>query len=701
MPPPQEPEPCKIESWIEFFQSQSLRSRPGRNYVQDIHALVNIFPERRSLEVDYDDINYFDMELADKLLKNPDEEFQAAEAAIFRLCPADARSAIHFRPFNLPTQTNIYNMETKIGKLVSVEVTVSTVRQKYLLLKVGLFKCSRCGYETVLFQDYPNFTEPIVCGNESCGRAASATTFILIREKSEFIEAEDMTIEDPWDTIKADQPFEMECLATDDLCQKVVAGQRVILNAIVRANQRNVQGKKSVRYIPYLDIVSIENLDERYDLIDISPEDEQRILQLAQLGDIRTRIRNSIAPFIYGLPQIKDGIALQMFGGVEKSTPGHRQRGDIHILLIGDPGTGKSEILKWVAKASPKGHMTSGKNASQAGLTATAENVNDQGWKLTAGFLPKCDRGLAAIDEFNRMRDSDRESIHEAMEQGTLSITKAGINAVLNCRCAILAAANPTDDRWRNDQPPIQQIDVPPALRSRFALINIIEDKIDAIMDRNLANFILSNSSDLATTEGVDADVAQQRVQPPVSMELLKKYIAYARQRYNPRLPEPCRKLIADFYVAERGKCLSEDAPFQRVALTARQIEDLQRLSEAAARMRLCNEVSTEDVDWAFRLYTGYLEKMAKDPRTGMIDIDMIYSGTTTRTKNSLAQVLEISRIEQANFEDGVPLIAVKDKAQVYNLSPKEVDDAIDVLVDKGEVYLTGFGNERVKVTRR
>jgi replicative DNA helicase Mcm len=335
---------------------------------------------------------------------------------------------------------------------------------------------------------------------------------------------------------------------------------------------------------------------------------------------------NSIAPSIYGMEVVKRSLALQLFGGVARLNPdGTRNRGDLHILLMGDPGVAKSQLLNYMADISPRGRFTSGQSASAAGLTAAAvqDAAADGRWTLEAGALVLADLGLAAIDEFDKMNEGDRSSMHEAMEQQKISISKAGINASLRTRCAVLAAANPKSGRFEpvSEVPFTAQINLAPPLVSRFDIIWLLTDDPEMERDAQIAQHIIDNRllgvSELLVNEGTAPDPTKIAAESGVktskehgevlSRDLIRKYVAYAKRSIHPSLELEAREKIVNFYVETR-KQIGDFS--DTVAITARSLEALARLAEASARIRLSQVATIEDAERAIRLTRTWREDL-------------------------------------------------------------------------------------------
>ncbi|MGB2825190.1 MAG: minichromosome maintenance protein MCM, partial [Thermoplasmata archaeon] len=385
---------------------------------------------------------------------------------------------------------------------------------------------------------------------------------------------------------------------------------------------------------------------------------------------------------------------LQLFGGVTKlMDDGTRIRGDIHIAMIGDPGTAKSQILRYMATLAPRGIYTSGKASSAAGLTAAAvkDEFGEGRWTLEAGALVLADKGLACIDELDKMNDQDRSSIHESLEQGTISVAKAGITATLQSRCAVLGAANPKYGRFDENRNIAEQIDLPPALLSRFDAIFTLTDRPDAEYDRNVAVHILKGHrrgeiklhESPETIPGMDVSQIMSDTEiflPAMDIEFLRKYVAFSK-RLIPVMADDAMKTLESYYVNIRKLGEGEESS---VPITARQLEALIRLSEASARARLNPIVTAEDAERAIKIVEYYLNKVASEG--GRRDIDIIATGTS---KSQREQIYVLRSLVQqlADERRGVSLEELIQKAASENISEERVRALVKRLSDAGEVY--------------
>jgi replicative DNA helicase Mcm len=390
---------------------------------------------------------------------------------------------------------------------------------------------------------------------------------------------------------------------------------------------------------------------------------------------------------------------LQLFSGVTKHLPDDsRIRGDLHMLLIGDPGTGKSQMISYVQNIAPRSVYTSGKGSSAAGLTAAAvrDDFGDgQQWTLEAGALVLADNGVAAVDELDKMADDDRSAMHEALEQQKISISKAGINATLKARCSLLGAANPKYGRFDQYEPIGEQIDLEPALISRFDLIFTVTDSPDPDEDAALAEHILqtnyagelnTQNQQLANANYTEEEIASQtnEVAPAIEPELLRKYIAYARRTCFPTMTAEAKQSIEDFYVDLRSKGADEDAP---VPVTARQLEAIVRLAEASARLRLSDTVEQEDADRVISIVQSCLQDIGVDPETGEFDADVVETGQSKTQRDRVKNVKSLIGEIEDEFDEGAPVEEVLDRAEEIGMDAEKAEHEIEKLKEKGELY--------------
>ena len=356
----------------------------------------------------------------------------------------------------------------------------------------------------------------------------------------------------------------------------------------------------------YIRVVGIQSEVNRdgvnttgFALPNISNEDEEKIINMSKDPMIFEKISRSIASAIYGHPDIKKAIACLLFGGSPKRLPdGMRLRGDINVLLLGDPSTAKSQFLKFVERVAPISVYTSGKGSSAAGLTASVLKDASGEFQLEGGAMVLADGGVVCIDEFDKMRPQDRVAIHEAMEQQTISIAKAGITTTLNTRTSVLAAANPVFGRYDDLKHAAEQIEFQSSILSRFDCIFIVRDIREENADKQIASHIV-NLHTFGKSQFNDDSNAD------ISLDDLRKYITYAKMKIFPRITEEAGHLLQDLYVSDRK--LSKEQKISKkstgIPITVRQLEAIIRLSESIARIHLQSVVKTQHVEEAHRLF--------------------------------------------------------------------------------------------------
>nr|WP_245526736.1 LAGLIDADG family homing endonuclease [Methanothermus fervidus] len=389
-----------IKKFEEFF---SLK------YKDEVYEVLENYPDEKSIVVDYVDLEMFNIDLADYLIEKPEECMSCAEEAIKQLDPSGKNPEIHVRFKNVFPQVNLRDLKSEhIGKLVCVEGIVRKTEEVRPRIAEGTFVCEKCYSVKKVPQEFNKITKPARC--EECG----SRSFRLEKENSKFVDTQTLKIQEPLEQLAGgEQPRQITLVLEDDLVDIVSPGDVVRITGILKTMHKGRNRFKNFIYGNY-----VEFIEQEFEEVEISEEDEKKIKELAKDSEIRKKIINSILPSIYGHEEIKEAVALQLFGGVPKElADGTRLRGDIHVLMIGDPGIGKSQMLKYVSKLAPRGIYTSGKGTTGVGLTAAAIRDEFGGWSLEAGALVLGDKGVVCIDELDKMREEDRSAIHEALEQ--------------------------------------------------------------------------------------------------------------------------------------------------------------------------------------------------------------------------------------------------------------------------------------------
>lgn len=1023
-----------VARWEEFLEAEENRLK--------LLELTDRYPALKSLAVTYSDIDRFDPDFASFILNHPDRALEKGEEVVKRLMnPNKAGIEIHLRIKELPRDSRIDIRELRsehLGKLLSVEGMVRKATEVRPRLTRGVFKCMRCPARIIEPQDGLFFREPMECykEQEGCGRTAGSTKFQLLTEESTYVDTQKVEMQESPEGLRGGaQPERLTAYLEDDLAGIIAPGDRVVLNGILRSQQKGDKIKSTLFEIN-LGVLSMEFEQHEYEEVNVSEEDETLIRNEAKDPEVFRKIVGSIAPAIHGYDEVKESIALQLFGGTAKTLEdGTKIRGDIHILLVGDPGVAKcvtgdtkvlmadcsekvikelvddwlsrgevkevddgeyaeadfeimtfthrgyiekgkavrvwkrdsprrllrftteggrtltvtsthplfvqnayfmaqrqaskisegafiavaidelpggnhcgynrgigwdqvvkkeevkaeerfvydievetthifvangilshnSQILRYMSEMAPRGIYASGKSSSAAGLCVapgTLINVNgrsqpigelvesrmkspreiepgvwrqevrindvlsvkddrhtdvrpvsalfrlrtpsflvelevasgerivvtpetmlrghsgaeskwvrasdvraddkllmapsgsgvgevreskvksvrevredlppnvydltvegahnfigngflvhntaaavkdefgDGRWTLEAGALVLADKGLAAIDELDKMTEQDRSSMHEAMESQRVSVAKAGITASLQCRCSMLGAANPKFGRFDDSEALASQINMPPALLSRFDLIFALTDKPNAARDLKIAEHILKghvrgelrNVPNPETIKGIDYQRIMEEtdvLKPIFDREFMRKYVAYAK-RFTPILSDEARQLIIDKYLSIRklGEKQGSSVP-----ITARQLEAFIRLSEASARIRLAQVVAKEDAERAIKIVEHYLKKMASDD--GTIDVDKLMTGTTRNERNRIALVRQLIH-DNSDPRSGISELTLIQKAGERNLSETDLKDALRKLKQAGDIYEAQAGHYKL-----
>lgn len=683
------PAPPELQSrWGSVLEEAGLRPR--------ILQVFDRFPEERSLEIPFSIVDETDTGLADLLLDRPEEVLDAGVRAMRDLLPVAGSEAegLRLRVLGLPpTAHRLVRAirETDLNRLVAVDGIVRRVTEVRPQIRDAVFECIACRTKFHESQDESSlvFREPLECpeAQGGCGKTLGRTRFRLVAEESTYVDAQRIEVQEHPESLKhGAHPQGLSVLLTEDLTGKVLPGNRVVLNGVLKSFQRASASRGGVVRNTTFDVMlvglSFESKSLEYSEIEVTPEEIAFIEGFRDDPTVVDKIVLSLAPTIKGMEQEKEAIALQLFGGVmKKHADGIRVRGDIHVLLVGDPGVAKSQLLRYVAGVAPRGIYTSGKGATAAGLTAAAVKDDFAGgrWALEAGMLVLADGGMAVIDELDKMTNEDRSAMHEALEQQSVSIAKAGITSTLNARCPVLAAANPKLGRFTNDRSISEQIDLPPTLLSRFDVIFSIRDQPDQARDRHLAGRILASHREGA---GPGSPASSEGL-PPFPPDLLKKYIAYARRQVRPILSEEALVVLEDFYVRVRRQGEDPNAP---VPITARQLEALVRMSEAAARARLSEVVRPEDAQRAVRIVENYLTRVAMTS-DGRLDIDITQTGTSHHQREQF----EVARATMHELQDGPSghfsheeFVAAVEKR---GISRNRAEGILASLINQGEIY--------------
>ncbi len=631
--------------------------------------------------MDYPDLLSFDTNLAASLVKEPElylELFdEAAVEALRTENPVYADQfgkEIHVRLRELTDQIPLREVaKQQLNTLIMVKGMVVRSSELKPMAVVAAFRCTN-QHLTYIPQSGIILKRPIKCETEGCGENKN---FELDDLKTEFVDFQVIRIQElPEELPPGQLPQTFDVHLTGDIVNKARPGDRIVLIGIVKAEEESSAGAGKLRLFTYrIEGNMIEQLAKSAEDTEITREEEEEIKALAAIPGAYDRLINSVAPAIYGHELHKEAVLLLMVGSKQKSLPdGSTLRGDINCLLVGDPGTAKSELLKYVSRVAPRALYTSGRGTTAAGLTAAVVREKNGMLMLEAGATVLADLGIAVIDEFDKMRKEDREALHEVMEQQSCSIAKGGFIATLNARTSILAAANPVFGKYDPYKNILDNVNLPVPLLTRFDLVFIVKDEPDEARDEILAKHVLD----------LHAKLAFPKV-PPIDFNMLKKYITFAK-KLDPELTEEARKRLSDYYIELRRM-----AQPGQIAVTPRWLEGLIRLSVARARVLLHPRVTEDDALRAVSLMKRMLETVAVDQNSAgkQVDVGVLY-GKPLSERNQLETALEVFKKLEGTGTSKQPVedkVFLEELEKTGKFNKEEADKMLKTLYRSGQIY--------------
>lgn len=644
----------------------------------DLIAMSLKTTDARMLVVKFTELQLRSPDLATMLLERPNFFITAATRA-FRSVLAETLSHKEAEDYFL-TFVNIPSSETisidnisaeHLGRLITIEGVVRRATDIIPICIEAVYQCGGCGEKVEAHPTKESMFQPGKC--LLCGASGK---WSVDEENTTYEDRQRLVVqESPEGTRGKAKPGEIQVLLPRWMVRVCDPGDYVRFTGVLHTKQK---AKNSVEFTMFFEPINYEIHEKDYEEIDITPADEERIKRIAASGDPIEAITDSFMPSIYGLQTEKEALILSLFGGVTRiNKDGSRQRGDIHILMVGDPGTAKSKLLYGLRPIAPRAVLASGKGASAAGLTATVtkDEFSDGEWTLEAGAMVIADNGVFILDEMDKMDKKDTSAMHQAMEQQEVSIAKAGINATLKTRCPVLAAANPKMGRYDNHEELAPQINMPPALLSRFDVIFPMLDKPNRERDAAIANHILRGG---------------RNSEPLLETEFVRKFIAYAK-RAEPEVSEEAMKMLLDYYVGLRNHPNVEN-------ITARQLESIRRLTEAAARARLKPVAGIEEAEVALRIHRYYMEVAGCDLESGKFDMGNMSGAGRTRTQmdrittirtiiDTLAGVVDVTTNKPVGFAKEEAIVQA---AILRGLTKEQAEKDIITLRRNGEIMQVG-----------
>jgi replicative DNA helicase Mcm len=666
-----------LEKFLKSFKDRD------RNYKYFDRINNMMASGAQSLIVDYIDLDSYNPLLAKEITHKPDEYLEAfheAVLSVLREIHPDYEQEIHekirVRIGNYTVQKGLREINADlINKLVSISGMVVRSSEVKPLAKKIAYKCTNCNTVTEAQLKGLVMKKPFKCP------ACSEKELEMDPENSLFIDFQMVRLQELPEDLPAGQlPHYIEVTVMSDLVDQCRPGDRIILTGIIRIEQEQLapQTRTSLfrlrmegNNIEYLGGRAGSKDTRSVERIMISTEDERQIRTIASKPDAYEKLIASFAPHIYGHEPIKEAILLLIVGSVTKRLEdGSTRRGDINVLLVGDPGTAKSEMLKFTAKIAPRGLYTSGRGSTAAGLTAAVIRDKSGIMMLEAGAVVLGDQGIVCIDEFDKIKPEDRSALHEVMEQQTCSVAKGGIVATLNARTSILSAANPIYGKYDPYKNITENVNLPVPLLTRFDLIFIVRDSPDKEKDNLVASHILEIHRD-----------SEQAARPAIDIDLFSKYLSYAKQ-IEPALTPEAIDIVRSYYMDMR-RIESEGM----ITVTPRQLEGLIRLASARARLLLKDMTDAEDAQRAIYLVDQMMRTAGVDVNTGKTDLGVLYGkpqSVVSKEKTFMELFRGLTGAENNDVEDKV---LVDELVKTGKFSDEEARKYIQKFNREGQIF--------------
>ncbi len=663
----------KLSEMFEDFLKTVTDRSGGNVYRTRISQLIS--NEGKSLSVDFGDLLKYDNDLANTLLLKPDSALGSFKTAAFETMRSEnalyadrVKRELSVRIRGILDQVPLRRVDVSfLDRMVAVSGMVVRTSELRPLMTSAAWVCPS-GHLTYQDQDDLPLKRPPKC--ELCDEARN---FELERKQSRFIDFQILRVQElPEELPPGQLPQFFDVNVEGDIVNTARPGDRVVLTGIVRAVPDYSVGLVRTRlFRSQIDCNQVEVKGKEPEQVQVTKEDEALIKSIATAPDAYDKLIRSVAPVIMGHLPEKEAILLLLAGGSPTVLPdGTKLRGDINVLFVGDPGTAKSEMLKFASQVAPRGIYASGRGTTAAGLSAAVIREKNV-LMLEAGVVVLADQGIAAIDEFEKMRPEDRTALHESMEQQTVTIAKGGIYATLNARTAILAACNPVLGRYNPFQNLTENIGtLPIPLLTRFDLIFVIKDQPAPAEDERLATHILLVHARKSYTSP-----------PPVEFSLLKKYIAYVK-KISPTLTKEAIARLKDYYL-ELRKGGGEEG---QIPATPRTLEAMIRVATARARLLLREDVTEEDALAAVALMNRMVEDVLTDATTKKTDFGIQLGKPVGETRN-LRAAMEILKSLEGSDKKPVERRAFKEELVKAKFADEDAEKMIRTMFREGMVY--------------
>jgi len=709
----------KLKEFLSDFTTTDDEGRKQFKYASQITNIAH--REQDSITIHLDDVAEFDEELAEAIVENARRYIQLLEEAIDELIPSykerepTIKDSLDFylnhskmmeqkvraddptvtRPENnkLPTElSRRYEVLLEpraesdvvqvrdiradcIGSLIKFKGIVIRCTEVKPMMQVATYTCDQCGVETYQTLRGTSFLPLTSCVGEDCRVNRSGGRLSLITRGSKFTKFQEMKIQELSDAVPTGHiPRSITVYVKGETTRACMPGDHVNIAGIFLPLKKEgftaiMSGLVSDTYVEAQSVVKINKMED--DVMESEELSEEEGKALTE-DDFYNKLASSIAPEIFGHEDVKKALLLLLVGGVDRSLPGMKIRGNINVLLMGDPGVAKSQLLGFIDRLAPRSQYTTGRGSSGVGLTAAVVKDPMTGeMTLEGGALVLADQGVCCIDEFDKMDEGDRTAIHEVMEQQTISIAKAGILTSLNARVSILAAANPAFGRYNAKRSISENINLPAALLSRFDLLWLIADKADRENDLRLAKHITY--------------VHQNGANPPqetqaLDMKVMRRYIALCKKQ-TPVVPQSLTDYIVGAYCELRQEARNEKAKNARNTLftSARTLLAILRLATALARLRIVDTVEKDDVVEAMRLMEMSKDSL-KDSTPKVRTVDRIYDAIRTMRDN----------------QTSLKIHDLRERLSAKGFKPEEVDRCLEMYE---ELNIWHLNQARTKLT--